>query len=199
MSQQSIVLRAGAATTMLLCLVLFGCTKGPDGSSASLQSAEQQKAPSDKASISPQEARAEIKQFLEEFRNTFSLGDPDAFERFFAVDAVIWADQRDQIQGWPAIRKMFAGTLEKYFVVEIGHPLELQVYGTDAAFLRILTELTLKPKAGGGPPAERRYREFVMLERINGSWVVTHDLDQPITQEQLTLDMADAQKFADGR
>lgn len=183
MLSQLNAIRSAATLAILLCyLTLLGCSHDREVSSEkSLATTEQ---PPDSSA----QLRAEIDQFLADFVGAYKSGSVDSLEPFYFSDSLIWADKREAFRGWPAIRGFLAGGFDRYSIDARAHLLELRLFGNDTAFIKILADLTLTPK-DGGPPINRYFRDFVLLQRVDGTWRVARDIDQPVTPEIYESDL----------
>ncbi len=115
-------------------------------------------------------------------------GSVDSLEPFYSKDALIWADKREPIRGWTAIRALLVGGFEKYTMSASAYLVDVRKLGNDVAFIQILTELKLTSKEDG-TLIEKRFRDFALLERSGSSWRVANDIDQPVSAETFDADV----------
>lgn len=182
LSQLNAMRSAAALATILCYLTLLGCSNDREASSV------QSPATAVQQGDSSAHLRAEIDQFLTDFVGAYKSGSVDSLEPFYFSDSLIWADKREAFRGWPAIRGFLAGGFDRYSIDVRAHLLELRLFGNDTAFIQILADLTMTPKDGGSP-INRYFRDFVLLQRVDGTLRVARDIDQPITPEIFKSDL----------
>lgn len=135
-----------------------------------------------------QPASPDIVAFLTDYVAAYGSGSLDALRPFYTDDSLIWPNQRLTVRGWAEVRAMFAPSFDRFAIEARVHLQEVRSLGEER-FLRFLTEVRLRAKAGGAVTVAA-FRDFAVLRRGGPQWTILRNIDQPITLEQLLEDLA---------
>ena len=91
----------------------------------------------------------------------WSSGDPDAPERFFTPDAVLYDVASGRFEGWPAIRGFFAGALTRCADLRL-EPDELWTNDDGVALHYVMSATITNPATYGPELVGRRWSVEVM-------------------------------------
>jgi ketosteroid isomerase-like protein len=129
-----------------------------------------------------------VSAFMTSYVKAYGSGSLDELSQFYSEETLIWPNQRLTVIGWSEVRAMFEPSFNRFYIAAKVHLQEERCYG-DEKFLRFLTEVKLTDR-DTGEIIIAAFRDFALMRKTNStSWTINRNIDQPISIEQLTVDL----------
>lgn len=151
------------ALTIMLLALLSNCAP-PDGKK------EAEKSAPTATDIAP------IDKVRNDFMAAFNTANPTAIARLYTDDAVLMPSHQPVISGSAAIEDYNRKFFETYSARITITPVETKIFG-ERALDRGTYTIELTPKAGGAPVKDEGKYLIVLQRQADGSFKVTHDID----------------------
>lgn len=117
-----------------------------------------------------------IRGVIDAFVAAFCKGDVDAIRPLFTDNAVVYpSNDRDRV-GWSSIADYWAGPFES-LQIELRVDVRDLTISADLAVAEMVTFAAVRPKSGG-EQLQRKYRDMVVLRRIDNAWRIHRNLSQ---------------------
>ncbi|HEX4997738.1 MAG TPA: SgcJ/EcaC family oxidoreductase [Terriglobia bacterium] len=145
-------------TATLLTCALIGCAPPPSNESPS------------NSDTTP------IDKVRTDFSDAFNAGDAARVAGLYTADGVVMPAHQPAITGHDAIENYNKQMFDMYTAKISITPAETKVYG-DRGMDRGTFTLELTPKAGGNPIMDEGKYLVLLQRQSDGSWKVTHDID----------------------
>ena len=106
----------------------------------------------------------------------FNMADAAKVASLYAADAVVMPTHQPMITGRDAIENYNKAFFDMFNATITITPVETKVFG-DRALDRGTYTIQLTPKAGGSPMMDEGKYLVLMQRQSDGSWKLTHDID----------------------
>lgn len=117
-----------------------------------------------------------IRGVIDAFVVAFCKGDVDAIRPLFTDNAVVYpSNDRDRV-GWSSIADYWAGPFES-LQIELRVDVHDLTISANLAVAEMVTFAAVRPKSGG-EQLQRKYRDMVVLRRIDNAWRIHRNLSQ---------------------
>src|SRR5262245_5470911 len=126
--------------------------------------------------VGSSEDTAGINKVRDDFTAAFNAGDAAKVAAIYAPDAVVMPTHQPLITGRDGVENYNKTFFDMFMAKITVSPLETKVFG-DRALDRGTYTIELTPKAGGNPIKDEGKYLILLQRQADGSWKVTHDID----------------------
>jgi uncharacterized protein (TIGR02246 family) len=126
--------------------------------------------------VGSSEDTAGVNKLRDDFTAAFNAADAAKVASLYAPDAVVMPSHQPLVTGPKGVENYNKMFFEMFMAKITISPVETKVFG-DRALDRGTYTLELTPKAGGNPIKDEGKYLVLLQRQADGSWKVTHDID----------------------